>query len=392
MQHVAIDGKQEFLAQLREQLAKRLPQEKVEAVTTFAEAFYASAPLEDLIERHLDDTYGATLMTWHFIQHHDPRSPKVHVYNPDFEEHGWQSSHTLIEVLHEDMPFLVDSVRIELNRRGITVHAIHNAVLAVERDRQHRLKRTASPRDKDAPQGRESIMVIEIDRHSDAPVLEDLEASLRDVLTDVRTAVEDFEPMLARVGEALEEIKAIFSSPFLDVSSRLCLTASASLSRCPSSCLLLTSLSSGLSRDKERKRNVLLPQNFLRLVREQWNAGLGEITRAHMGALARDVQPLDLMGVRERALPDEQFSEVLQTVSDSDNCTNSSSSGLLSSMPCSAFFLICRKHCRFKSIGVSQALRTDALLDHEPLDPHSLATSDLPRHAALAPQEHSRNG
>jgi len=213
MQHVAIDGKQEFLAQLREQLAKRLPQEKVEAVTTFAEAFYASAPLEDLIERHLDDTYGATLMTWHFIQHHDPRSPKVHVYNPDFEEHGWQSSHTLIEVLHEDMPFLVDSVRIELNRRGITVHAIHNAVLAVERDRQHRLKRTASPRDKDAPQGRESIMVIEIDRHSDAPVLEDLEASLRDVLTDVRTAVEDFEPMLARVGEALEEIKATRPKP-----------------------------------------------------------------------------------------------------------------------------------------------------------------------------------
>ena len=195
-----------------------------------------------------------------------------------------------------------------------------------------------------------------------------------------------------RIFWTLEEIKAIFSSPFLDVSSRLCLTASASLSRCPSSCLLLTSLSSGLSRDKERKRNVLLPQNFLRLVREQWNAGLGEITRAHMGALARDVQPLDLMGVRERALPDEQFSEVLQTVSDSDNCTNSSSSGLLSSMPCSAFFLICRKHCRFKSIGVSQALRTDALLDHEPLDPHSLATSDLPRHAALAPQEHSRNG
>ena len=92
-----------------------------------------------------------------------------------------------------------------------------------------------------------------------------------------------------RIFWTLEEIKAIFSSPFLDVSSRLCLTASASLSRCPSSCLLLTSLSSGLSRDKERKRNVLLPQNFLRLVREQWNAGLGEITRAHMGALARAI-------------------------------------------------------------------------------------------------------
>ncbi|KXS37657.1 MAG: glutamate dehydrogenase [Halomonadaceae bacterium T82-2] len=208
MQHVAIDGKQEFLAALREQLAKRLPQDKVKAVAAFAEDFYASAPLEDLVERHLDDTYGATLTTWHFIQHFDPRSPKVHVYNPDFEEHGWQSSHTLIEVLHQDMPFLVDSVRIELNRRGITVHAIHNAVLAVERDSHHDLKRITGTRAKDAPGSRESIMVIEIDRHSDPEVLAELETSLHDVLGDVRTAVEDFEPMCRKVHDALEELKA----------------------------------------------------------------------------------------------------------------------------------------------------------------------------------------
>ncbi|WP_129140187.1 NAD-glutamate dehydrogenase [Modicisalibacter coralii] len=209
MQHVAIDGKQEFLAQLREQLAKRLPEEKVKEVATFAEDFYASAPLEDLLERHLDDTYGATLTTWHFIQHFDPRSPKVHVYNPDFEEHGWQSSHTVIEVLHEDMPFLVDSVRIELNRRGITVHAIHNAVLAVERDSKHDLKRVTGTQAKNAPESRESIMVIEIDRHSDPDTLEELENSLLDVLGDVRTAVEDFDPMRDKVRDALEELKSV---------------------------------------------------------------------------------------------------------------------------------------------------------------------------------------
>ncbi|MCG7600936.1 NAD-glutamate dehydrogenase [Halomonas sp. McH1-25] len=208
MQHVAIDGKQEFLAQLREQLAKRLPQEKVKAIAAFAEDFYASAPFEDLAERHLDDIYGATLNVWHFMQQHDPKSPKVGVYNPDFEKHGWQSSHTVIGVLQQDMPFLVDSVRIELNRRGITVHAIHNAVLAVDRDKQHRLKRVTSVHDEQAPETDESVIVIEIDRHSDPAVLEDLETSIRDVLRDVRTAVEDFEAMRGQVGAALDELKA----------------------------------------------------------------------------------------------------------------------------------------------------------------------------------------
>nr|WP_297460217.1 NAD-glutamate dehydrogenase [uncultured Halomonas sp.] len=208
MQHVAIDGKQEFLAQLREQLTKRLPQDKVKAIAAFAEDFYASAPFEDLAERHLDDIYGATLTLWHFLQQHDPRKPKVGVSNPDFEKHGWQSSHTVIGVLQEDMPFLVDSVRIELNRRGITVHAIHNAVLAVARDSEHRLERVTSVKAKDAPESRESLIVIEIDRHSDSAVLADLEASLLEVLVDVRTAVNDFEPMRNQVCAALEELKA----------------------------------------------------------------------------------------------------------------------------------------------------------------------------------------
>ncbi|MDR5904944.1 NAD-glutamate dehydrogenase [Franzmannia qiaohouensis] len=208
MQHVAIEGKQEFLAQLQEQLVKRLPDDKVKAITAFADAFYASASLEDMSGRRPEDVYGATLSTWHFIQNHDPAKPKVRVYNPDFAEHGWQSTHTQVEVLHADMPFLVDSVRIELNRRGITVHAIHNAVLAMQRDAKHRLTRVTRANDKDAPPSRESLMVIEVDRHSDTKLLEEIEASLHEVLLDVRTAVADFEAMRGQVAAALDELKA----------------------------------------------------------------------------------------------------------------------------------------------------------------------------------------
>lgn len=208
MQHVAIDGKQELLAQLKEHLVKRLDDDKTESVMTFATILYTRATVEDLAERRLEDIYGATLSTWHFIQNHDLATPKVRVYNPDFEEHGWQSTHTQVEVLNRDMPFLVDSVRIELNRRGITVHAIHNAVLATRRDANHQLTEMTSIEDEKAPEGRESLICIEIDRHSDPALLEDIENSLHEVLRDVRTAVEDFEPMRHKVREALDELKA----------------------------------------------------------------------------------------------------------------------------------------------------------------------------------------
>ncbi|MDI5987000.1 NAD-glutamate dehydrogenase [Halomonas sp. M4R5S39] len=210
MQHVAHDEvRQDFLKQLAERLANRLDKDKAREVESFARYFYATVPFDDLADRRLDDIYGATLSVWHFIQQFDPASPKVRVFNPDFEEHGWQSTHTFVAVLHEDMPFLVDSVRIELNRRGITVHAIHNAVLAVSRDDKDHLVRAVSPREAGAPESRESLIAIEIDRHTDPAVLADIQASLHEVLVDVRTAVADFEPMHDQVEKALEEIRAV---------------------------------------------------------------------------------------------------------------------------------------------------------------------------------------
>ncbi|MGM0982405.1 MAG: NAD-glutamate dehydrogenase [Pseudomonadota bacterium] len=209
MQHVAHEEtRQDLLKQLEERLQGRLDEAKAAQVSAFARHFYATVPLDDLADRRLDDIYGATLSVWHFLQQFDPDDPKVRVFNPDFEQHGWQSTHTFIAVLHEDMPFLVDSVRIELNRRGMTVHAIHNAVLATERDSQHRLERVTSTHQNDAPQGRESLIAIEIDRHSDSALLEEIETSLQDVLGDVRIAVADFEPMREQARAALAELES----------------------------------------------------------------------------------------------------------------------------------------------------------------------------------------
>ncbi|QEA39448.1 NAD-glutamate dehydrogenase [Pistricoccus aurantiacus] len=208
MQHAVIEDKQELAEQLKKQLEKRLPEDKVQAITAFADVYYTNAPIEDLVERRSDDIYGNLMSLWHFVQQHEPDTAKVEVYNPDFEEHGWQSSHTQVEVLHPDMPFLVDSVRIELNRRGITIHAIRNVVLAVERDAKHRLTRVASALDKNAPKQHESLIVVEIDRYSDPDLLKDIEKSLRDVLVDVRTAVADYEPMCVKVNDALEELRS----------------------------------------------------------------------------------------------------------------------------------------------------------------------------------------
>ena len=78
-----------------------------------------------------DELFGAALAHWRFGAKREPDRAKVRVYNPNLEEHGWKSDHTVIEMINDDMPFLVDSVAAELSRRDIPIHLIVHPIIPV---------------------------------------------------------------------------------------------------------------------------------------------------------------------------------------------------------------------------------------------------------------------
>ena len=123
---------------LVERLSSAVPKEQAKAVDQFTQVYYAATPDQELDSRKIDDLYGATLACWSFIQSCDGQG-KIRVFNPDFEEHGWQSTHTIIEIIHSDIPFLVDSIRMELNRREMSIHFINHAVIPVSRNKSGKL-------------------------------------------------------------------------------------------------------------------------------------------------------------------------------------------------------------------------------------------------------------
>ena len=81
--------------------------EQAKRIKHFAELYYAGAPAEDMQGRNVEDLYGATVSCWLFIQKNNIAEAKIRVFNPDFEGHGWQSTHTVIEILAKEMPFLI---------------------------------------------------------------------------------------------------------------------------------------------------------------------------------------------------------------------------------------------------------------------------------------------
>ncbi|TAH43207.1 MAG: NAD-glutamate dehydrogenase [Betaproteobacteria bacterium] len=194
------------VARVAEAIAARLPADEADEAAEFARQYYALTAPEDLAERPLDDLYGAVLSHWHFARSFTGGAPRLRVYNPRLEEHGWQSTHTVIEIVNDDMPFLVDSITNEVNHQGLMVHLVVHPVMKIRRDAEHRIVHVA--RSRNEAEGRfESLIHVEVDRRTERTQLDALQAGLLRILGDVRAAVEDWRRMQQRIVDILAELE-----------------------------------------------------------------------------------------------------------------------------------------------------------------------------------------
>jgi len=180
---------------------------KIDPAKKFARLYYAEVDPEELAARAPNDLQGAATAHLAFASKFPPGQAKIRAYNPMVEQHGWQSTHTVVEIVNDDMPFLVDSVTMEVNRQGLTLHLVIHPVLRVVRDANQELLSIERP--SDSSQGRlESFMHLEVDRQTDPAKLAELEAGIAKVLADVRAAVEDWKPMQARMLDVMSRLES----------------------------------------------------------------------------------------------------------------------------------------------------------------------------------------
>ena len=174
---------------------------------TFSREYFRQVDLDDLDERTPEDLLGALLSHWQFASQRTPGAPKVRVFSPSPGADGWGSRHSVVQVVNDDMPFLVDSVSLEIARQGLSLHLIVHPIFAVRRDARGVLQSVA-PRHAAPELPRESWMYIEVDRMVDAAQRTALCQGIERVLADVRAAVGDWQAMRARLAETQQALAA----------------------------------------------------------------------------------------------------------------------------------------------------------------------------------------
>ena len=195
--------KAELLQTVEQRVAERCPPDEQEAITTFMRWFFARVAADDLTSRPAADLYGAALSHWHLARKHRHNQHRVHVYNPEPEHHGWESTHTIVQVVCPDRPFLVDSLAMALNRQGLTVHLIIHPIIPLRRNAQGTIEAISQDQGSQA----EACMHFEVDRQSSPERLQTIEQDVTSVLENVDLVVTDWKPMHQRMEEARRELE-----------------------------------------------------------------------------------------------------------------------------------------------------------------------------------------
>ena len=165
----------------------RVPADRATDLRSFAQAFLARLPAEELELRSADEWAAIVVSNREFADQRTPGVASIRVFNPGPAD-GFEGNHTIVQIVNDDMSFLVDSVTIALAAHGVASQGMVHPVFPVRRDAQGKLLAVGEG----AP---ESLMHIDADRIVDPEKMQALRASIASALGDVRAAWLDWEAM-----------------------------------------------------------------------------------------------------------------------------------------------------------------------------------------------------
>jgi len=187
-----------LIGRVSEMAAARRPGDS--AFAEFVVEYLADLPEFDLDERATDDLYAAALAHFELGRRRQPGQTVVTVRSPDVDRDGWHSERSVVLIVTDDRPFLVDSMRMVLERNRVATHLMIHPMLAVERDADGQIIHVGPPYDRHGrPAERvEAWTQVEIDRCG-PDLAERIADGVKQATEAVARVVDDYDAMRARM-------------------------------------------------------------------------------------------------------------------------------------------------------------------------------------------------
>ncbi|MEQ8667320.1 MAG: NAD-glutamate dehydrogenase [Rhodospirillales bacterium] len=198
---------QRLIGRIASQASKGQSKARKSQTSLFAEQYYRHVSPHDVVEREDADLAAIAVGHRALGDQRRPGEVKLDIFNPSKKSHGWTAERTAIQIVNDDMPFLVDSVTAAIQSLELSVHVVFHPIIQMTRDSKGRCKQICEAGLGDPDVLRESFMHLEI-THQPHEGHARIRKKLLQVLEDVRNAVNDWRPMRHRMWSLIEELES----------------------------------------------------------------------------------------------------------------------------------------------------------------------------------------
>jgi glutamate dehydrogenase len=180
-----------------------LARRRLDIPRTFVAQLYGRSVPEDVLRYGAEDLAALAERAYDFMAQRTPGAPKIRCETVPLTASGGRKAISVVEIVNDDMPFLVDSVTGEIAERHFDVRLVAHPVIGVRRE-SGKLVALGAPA---AQQNRESFIHLHLLQVVDDAACSDLVSALQTLLGEVRVAVQDWHAMRDRVIAIVTEMK-----------------------------------------------------------------------------------------------------------------------------------------------------------------------------------------
>ena len=171
-----------------------------EAFAQFCDQLVSPHERVELSERNYTDLYGNLLALWRLYTGSSKEQTQIKVFNPELEHHAWQSKHTVVHIVCRDRPFLVDSVRMLVNSKNLTLHHIIHQRMPIYS--------ASAATNKPSKPDHVSVILLELDKEASLDNLSVLKSEIESRVNDVAYVVDDWKPMRSTLQTIIDGIQS----------------------------------------------------------------------------------------------------------------------------------------------------------------------------------------
>ncbi|MEI7669796.1 MAG: hypothetical protein WCJ33_06920, partial [Pseudomonadota bacterium] len=198
-------NRQEFESFLQNTIVA-LPKQADAALKEVANNFYNKLPLVDIKALNPEEAAKIVMSAFELMQNRSALAPKIRI--------NAGKTSTIIEILNDDMPFLVDSISAEIIRQGIAISRIIHPIVNIKRDEEGNFLGISGTIAASSEQSviTESFIRIDASKLSGTTNAEKLAKDIMLVLQNVRFAVDDWHGMHRKIKDSIVDIQKMSSA------------------------------------------------------------------------------------------------------------------------------------------------------------------------------------